>query len=66
MSTRSSIFYHKDEDTAVEIHIYTELASSEANDIRLEIEFPHGVVNVPCPLDALLKELRHASETEHV
>jgi hypothetical protein len=57
MRTRGSIFYHRNEDTGVEIHIFEEVAIGVKNDIRLEIEFPHGVVNVPCPLDALVEEL---------
>jgi hypothetical protein len=61
MSTRGSIFYHRDPATEVSIHIYTELASSENNDIRLEIEFPHGAVNIPWPQDAFVAELLQPS-----
>ena len=50
MSTRSSLLYHYDEQRRTHIHIYEELISDQAQDIRLEIEFEHGTVNVPWPL----------------
>jgi len=64
MSTRHSIFYHHDETAGVQIHIYTEVASAMKNDIRLEIEFPHGVVNVPWPEKDFLEEMRTRPESE--
>jgi hypothetical protein len=58
MSTRHSIFYHNDESTGIKLHIYIEVASEKTNDIRLEIEFPNGVVNVPWPQEAFMAEMR--------
>lgn len=62
MSTRHSIFYHNNETAGVQIHIYTEVASAKKDDIRLEIEFPHGVVNVPWPEKVFLEEIRSRPE----
>jgi len=64
MSTRHSIFYHNDETSGVQIHIYTEVASAKKNDIRLEIESPHSIVNVPWPDEAFLEEMRSRLESE--
>jgi hypothetical protein len=50
MSTRGSILYHRDEERNIEIHIYEELIGDSPQDIRLEIEFDHAVINVPWPL----------------
>jgi hypothetical protein len=58
MSTRDSIFYHNDESTGASIHIYTEVASAKKNDVRLEIEFPNGAVNVPWPQEAFVEAMR--------
>jgi hypothetical protein len=52
MSTRHSIFFHEDTDTGVSIHIYRECISLPKNDIRIEIETPYGVTNVPWPYAA--------------
>lgn len=52
MSTRHSIFFNEDEETKVTIHIYRECISLPKNDIRLEVAFEHGVVNVPWPYEA--------------
>lgn len=52
MSTRHSIFFHEDEQAGVKVHIYRECIGLPRDDIRLEIEFPHGVVNVPWPHEA--------------
>jgi hypothetical protein len=57
MSTRSSIFLHHDPETDVKIHIYEECASGFLDDIRLEVEFPHGVTNVAWPREAFAEEM---------
>jgi hypothetical protein len=58
MSTRSRIFYHNDQSAGIGIHIYTELTSDNENDVRLEIEHPNGIVNVPRPAEAFLEDMR--------
>jgi hypothetical protein len=55
MSTRSSILYHHDPTSRIHIHVYEELISDTSQDIRLEIEFECGTINVPWP-KGLLKE----------
>jgi hypothetical protein len=58
MSTRGSILYHRDEARNIEIHIYEELAGDSPQDIRLEIEFNHAVINVPWPLGLTLEQVQ--------
>ena len=64
MSTRASIFCHHDEETGVTIHIFDEVAIGAKDDIRLEIEHPHGVLNVPCPIRELREVMRQISHFE--
>jgi hypothetical protein len=58
MSTRGSILYHRDEKRNVDIHIYEELIGDTPQDIRLEIEFEHAVINVPQPLGLTQDQVR--------
>jgi len=58
MSTRGSILYHHDEARRIRIHIYEELIGDSPQDIRLEIEFEHAVINVPWPLGLTLDEVQ--------
>ena len=62
MSTRSSIFYHRDDDTGISIHIYEEAISERDDDIRIEIELPNCTVNVPWPEQAFREQLRERVE----
>jgi len=63
MSTRSSIFLHEDPQAGVTIHIFRECASEAQNDVRLEVEFPQGCVNVPWPQQAFEREMAGRSVT---
>jgi hypothetical protein len=58
MSTRSSILYHRDEERMIDIHVYEELDGDSPQDIRLEIEFDHAVINVPWPLGLTLEQVQ--------
>jgi hypothetical protein len=58
MSTRASILYHRDEERKIDIHIYEELIGDSPQDIRLEIEFNHAVINVPWPLGLTLEQVQ--------
>lgn len=55
-------FFNENVDTGVTIHIYEECASGVRDDIRLEVEFPWGAINVPWPRDAFAEEMlrRHS------
>lgn len=70
MSTRSSIFYHHDPAHRVHLHIYEELLGEHPLDIRLEVEFEHGTINVPWPVglsqDAVLKLAIEPRENDSV
>ena len=57
MSTRGSIFYHHDPAAGVTIHVFEECAIGVKDDIRLEVEFPQGVINVPWPQEAFAEEM---------
>ena len=57
MSTRCSIFYHHNEETDLTIHIFEELAMGCKNDIRLDVEFSQGTINVPWPREAFRDEM---------
>jgi hypothetical protein len=58
MSTRGSILSHRDEERKIEIHIYEDHIGDSPQDIRLEIEFDHAVINVPWPLGLTLEQVQ--------
>ena len=50
MSTRGSLYYHRDPSTGVTIHIYHEsVAVDTRRGLRLEVEHRHGLTNVAWP-----------------
>ncbi len=50
MSTRGSLYYHRDEETGVTIHIYDECSPADTpTGLRIEIEHPYGDANVAWP-----------------
>jgi hypothetical protein len=57
MSTRGSVFHHHDPKTDITVHIFEECAIGVRNDIRLEAEFPQGVINVAWPRQAFDVEM---------
>jgi hypothetical protein len=58
MSTRGSILLHHDEERNIKLHVYEELIGDSPQDIRLEIEFDHAVINVPWPLGLTLVQVQ--------
>jgi hypothetical protein len=54
MSTRGSIFYHEDQTTGVNIHVYEEALDRT---IHLEVEHAHGLTNVIWPHEEFVSEI---------
>jgi hypothetical protein len=59
-------FFDENEETGVIIHIFEECALGVRDDIRLEVEFPQGVINVPWPRAAFAEEMLRMESARRV
>jgi hypothetical protein len=51
VSTRSSIYYHERTEDTPHIHIFTEMLDDPPLNIRMEIETPYALIDIPLPVD---------------